>query len=322
MERSRTHGCSIRLKRPISIVSQRRGMRLVRRKLRSSCWAIRRIEFEWSWIRKATLVNATHGLDLCTFPARRGDARRRHPEAHGPPRVVAREAPVARGPRPDEPDHGQVRPVLRVRGRALLSCRRCAPGLREPAHAPGSIAWRSCTGHAVRRRPQASPRETREGISDLQFVGRYRVPFQFSRTWSPSSDGRRLPAVGVGRQGGRPGRQRVLRPHRFVRGQPVRRGLLQGLHRARRAIAAPLGPVLGSYHPSVADNVRRLREISGLDEVSFHMSGTEAVMQAVRSPAITPAARMSSASAAPITAGGATCSRAWAIRCRRATPTR
>jgi len=32
----------------------------------------------------------------------------------------------------------------------------------------------------------------------------------------------------------------------------------------------------------VADNVARLREISGLDEVSFHMSGTEAVMQAVR----------------------------------------
>jgi glutamate-1-semialdehyde 2,1-aminomutase len=43
-----------------------------------------------------------------------------------------------------------------------------------------------------------------------------------------------------------------------------------------------LGPVLGAYHPLLADNVRRLREISGLDEVSFHMSGTEAVMQAVR----------------------------------------
>ncbi|HEX4965560.1 MAG TPA: aminotransferase class III-fold pyridoxal phosphate-dependent enzyme, partial [Thermoanaerobaculia bacterium] len=43
-----------------------------------------------------------------------------------------------------------------------------------------------------------------------------------------------------------------------------------------------LGPVLGAYHPVVASNVRRLREISGLDEVSFHMSGTEAVMQAVR----------------------------------------
>src|SRR5262252_430047 len=43
-----------------------------------------------------------------------------------------------------------------------------------------------------------------------------------------------------------------------------------------------LGPVLGPYHPVIEDNVRKLREISGLDEVSFHMSGTEAVMQAVR----------------------------------------
>ena len=46
--------------------------------------------------------------------------------------------------------------------------------------------------------------------------------------------------------------------------------------------AHALGPVLGFYHPVVADNVRRLAGISGLDEVSFHMSGTEAVMQAVR----------------------------------------
>ena len=51
----------------------------------------------------------------------------------------------------------------------------------------------------------------------------------------------------------------------------------RGLERVRE-----LGPVLGSYHPVIADNVRRLKEISGLDEVSFHMSGTEAVMQAVR----------------------------------------
>src|SRR5262249_30095572 len=32
-----------------------------------------------------------------------------------------------------------------------------------------------------------------------------------------------------------------------------------------------LGPLLGSYHPLVEDNVRRLRAISGMDEVSFHM---------------------------------------------------
>ena len=40
--------------------------------------------------------------------------------------------------------------------------------------------------------------------------------------------------------------------------------------------------MLGPYHPVIADNVKRLCDISGLDEVSFHMSGTEAVMQAVR----------------------------------------
>ncbi|MBI1422001.1 MAG: aminotransferase class III-fold pyridoxal phosphate-dependent enzyme [Gammaproteobacteria bacterium] len=43
-----------------------------------------------------------------------------------------------------------------------------------------------------------------------------------------------------------------------------------------------LGPVLGPYHPVIAENVSKLKAISGLDEVSFHMSGTEAVMQAVR----------------------------------------
>jgi glutamate-1-semialdehyde 2,1-aminomutase len=42
-----------------------------------------------------------------------------------------------------------------------------------------------------------------------------------------------------------------------------------------------LGPVLGHTHALATPNVRRLCEISGLDEVSFHMSGTEAVMQAV-----------------------------------------
>jgi len=43
-----------------------------------------------------------------------------------------------------------------------------------------------------------------------------------------------------------------------------------------------LGPVLGSYHPVIVENTEFLKNISGLDEVSYHMSGTEAVMQAVR----------------------------------------
>ena len=51
----------------------------------------------------------------------------------------------------------------------------------------------------------------------------------------------------------------------------------RGFERARE-----LGPALGGYHPVVADNAERLARISGLEAVSFHMSGTEAVMQAVR----------------------------------------
>ena len=43
-----------------------------------------------------------------------------------------------------------------------------------------------------------------------------------------------------------------------------------------------LGPVLGPLHPIVADNIALLKYISKKDEVSFHMSGTEAVMAAVR----------------------------------------
>jgi glutamate-1-semialdehyde 2,1-aminomutase len=46
--------------------------------------------------------------------------------------------------------------------------------------------------------------------------------------------------------------------------------------------ARPLGPVLGAYHEVMLGNLERLRRISGHPEVTFHMSGTEAVMQAVR----------------------------------------
>src|SRR5258708_21550940 len=48
--------------------------------------------------------------------------------------------------------------------------------------------------------------------------------------------------------------------------------------------AQALGPVLGFYHPIVTDNARRLVEISGLDEVSFHMSGSQPVLPAVHVP--------------------------------------
>ena len=53
--------------------------------------------------------------------------------------------------------------------------------------------------------------------------------------------------------------------------------MAKGLEKVR-----DLGPVLGPLHPVVAENIEMLRSVSTLDEVSFHMSGTEAVMAAVR----------------------------------------
>jgi glutamate-1-semialdehyde 2,1-aminomutase len=85
---------------------------------------------------------------------------------------------------------------------------------------------------------------------------------------------------------------------------------------ARRASASS-ARCSASYHPVVVENVKLLKEISGLDEVSFHMSGTEAVMQAVRLARYHTRRRIWCGFAAPIMAGGATCNRASAIRCRR-----
>lgn len=120
------------------------------------------------------------------------------------------------------------------------------------------------------------------GIADLQFTSAYRVPFQFSRyvrehlqggAFLESSSGVTVTDLDGNRFYDLSGSYGVnLFGYDFYKSC-----IDEGAARARA-----LGPVLGSYHPAVAYNVARLREISGLDEVSFHMSGTEAVMQAVR----------------------------------------
>jgi glutamate-1-semialdehyde 2,1-aminomutase len=124
--------------------------------------------------------------------------------------------------------------------------------------------------------------EVADGISDLQFTDAYRVPFQFSRfvrqhlragAFVQSSSGVTLTDLDGNRFYDLTGSYGVN-----VFGYDFYKECMhRGLQRVRE-----LGPVLGAYHPVIADNVKRLRQISGLDEVSFHMSGTEAVMQAVR----------------------------------------
>src|SRR5208282_2256993 len=119
-------------------------------------------------------------------------------------------------------------------------------------------------------------------ISDLQFTEAYRVPFQFSR-----SVRRHLP-VGAFFDSTSGVTATDLDGNVFydltgsygvnLLGYDFYKECIdRGVERVRA-----LGPVLGSYHPLVADNAARLVRLSGMDEVSFHMSGTEAVMQAVR----------------------------------------
>jgi glutamate-1-semialdehyde 2,1-aminomutase len=119
-------------------------------------------------------------------------------------------------------------------------------------------------------------------VSDLEFTSRYRVPFQFSRfvrrhfkagSFVQSSEGVMVSDLDGNRLYDVTGSYGVnVFGYDFYK-ECIERG---------SARVRDLGPVLGSYHPIVASNVRRLLEISGLEEISFHMSGTEAVMQAVR----------------------------------------
>ena len=122
----------------------------------------------------------------------------------------------------------------------------------------------------------------RAGISDLQFTGSYRVPFQYSPYL------REHLRVGSFLQTSAGVKVRDLDGNEFfdLTGSYGVNLFGYDFYKAciaeGSATAAALGPVLGAYHPCVLENVQRLKALSGLDEVSFHMSGTEAVMQAVR----------------------------------------
>jgi glutamate-1-semialdehyde 2,1-aminomutase len=164
-----------------------------------------------------------------------------------------------------------------------------------------SIAW----GDAIR-----------ESLSDLRFTDANRVPYPFARVMRErfnlcsvvtASRGPRLQTVdgdwtidvsgayGVNVAG-------------FDR---YKTWIEQGWQRVR-----DLGPVLGPLHSIVADNVAMLKAISGLDEVSFHMSGTEAVMAAVRT------ARFNTRRRFIVTAGGMACRLGSAASVRSTTASR
>jgi len=128
----------------------------------------------------------------------------------------------------------------------------------------------------------ALSREAANGIPDVDFTSTYRVPFQFSPlvkqhlysgSFYEASEGVMLTDLDGNRFYDLTGSYGVN-----LLGVDAYRELVdEGIAATRE-----LGPALAGLHPVVADNVSRLKAITGLDAVSFHMSGTEAVMQAVR----------------------------------------
>jgi glutamate-1-semialdehyde 2,1-aminomutase len=138
-------------------------------------------------------------------------------------------------------------------------------------------ALRAAGPRTLERTAEATPY-----ISDLQFTERYRVPFQFSPRVAAELPAASFVAASAGVQvTDLDGTARYDLAGSYgvnLLGYDFYKGCME---RGARRVAG-LGPVLGAYPSLVADNAARLARISGKQEVSFHMSGTEAVMQAVR----------------------------------------
>ena len=124
--------------------------------------------------------------------------------------------------------------------------------------------------------------QIRESFSDLRFTDANRVPFPFMRLMREKFN---LCSVVTESEGPRirdlDGNWSIDVSGSYglnVAGFDQYKDWMQkGLDKVK-----DLGPVLGPIHPIVAENINFIKSISKLDEVSFHMSGTEAVMAAVR----------------------------------------
>src|SRR5882672_3223698 len=284
IEASRTKGFSILLNQPMNRVSAARGMRLVSRKLRSSCWVKRAISPRIVINLSAGLASAS-GMDsslpilslsaaavagaAAVFPklqARLALSRAKHRSLSGHSKMskmVARMLPhyefdIGDFFRSD----GAPNEVAMQRQDGFFRLAR----LYEQRYAKGRQMTAEAAGH----------------ISDLQFTENYRVPFQYSRlvrenlgtgAFVQSSAGVTVTDLDGNIFHDLTGSYGVN-----IFGNDFYKECITEAEKRAHA----LGPVLGPYHPVITDNVRRLCEISGLEEVSFHMSGTEAVMQAVR----------------------------------------
>ena len=128
----------------------------------------------------------------------------------------------------------------------------------------------------------AATAEARETLSDLQLISRNRAPFPFRRhvqqhlkigSFWASAQGTSLTDLDGNAFIDLTGSYGV---------NLLGADFYKENMRETFPTAATLGATLGGYQPQVLETLAILRRISGMDEISFHMSGTEAVMQAVR----------------------------------------
>src|ERR1700749_4316570 len=284
IERSRTSGFSILENQPMKRVRAARGMRLVNRKLRSSC-SVRED------IRLLTVMNLSAGLVSAlvmdtSIPILSLAAGAVAATAVVAPKVKAR-IELSRAKHRSLAGHSKM---SRRVARLLPFYEFDIDNFFKTDGAPNEVATRRQDSFfrlaaLYQERFAKSTKATAEAatqISDLQFTQAYRVPFQYSRlvrenlgagSFLQASSG-----VNVTELDGNVFYDLTGSYGVNIFGNDFYKECIEiGEKRAQA-----LGPVLGAYHPVVADNVRRLCGISGLGEVSFHMSGTEAVMQAVR----------------------------------------
>lgn len=159
-----------------------------------------------------------------------------------------------------------------------------ADGAPESVQQRRRSGFDKLAGEFATKRPTSIARlaHLAEGVPDLAFTARYRVPFPFSRVVREHL----APGVLVKSSSGVIVRDVDDNDFFDLTGSYGVNVLGLDAYKAcidqAREAAGELGPVLGPYHPVVIDNVERIKRLSGMDAVSFHMSGTEAVMQAVR----------------------------------------
>ncbi len=111
-----------------------------------------------------------------------------------------------------------------------------------------------------------------DSLPDLEFSGNYRVPFPFVDQVLKLNQGSLLKNQDVSKYDGFSS-YGVNVFGKEVYEHCIKQSVLQN---------EEYGFFLNSVHPITLENIQILKEISGMDAVSFHMSGTEAVLNACR----------------------------------------